>query len=90
MKQIALTLSSETALLTLVAKCDLPVLAQLSQDLLRELQTHKRFKRTLFALTVPGCVHVCLRFTVGVGSSGICIFHVLILMSILVSNSEVL
>ena len=42
------------------------------------------------ALTVPGCVHVYLHFAVGVGSSGICMFHVLILMSILVLNCEVL
>ena len=26
---------------------------------------------------VPGCVHVCLCFAVGVGSSGVCMFHVL-------------
>ena len=39
---------------------------------------------------VPGCVHVCLRFAVDVGSSGLCMFHVLILMSILVLNCEVL
>ena len=38
------------------------------------------------ALIVPGCVHVGLRFAVGVGSSGVCTFHVLILMSILVLN----
>ena len=42
------------------------------------------------ALVVPGCVHVCLHFAVGVGSSGVCMFHVLILMSILVLNREVL
>ena len=42
------------------------------------------------ALIVPGCVHVCLRFAVGVGSSGVRMFHVLILMSILVLNCEVL
>ena len=42
------------------------------------------------ALIVPGCVHVCLHFAVGVGSSGVCMFHVLILMSILVLNCEVL
>ena len=42
------------------------------------------------ALIVPGCVHVCLRSAVGVGSSGVCMFHVLILMSILVLNCEVL
>ena len=41
-------------------------------------------------LIVPGCVHVCLRFAVGVGSPGVCLFHVLILMSILVLNCEVL
>ena len=32
------------------------------------------------ALIVPGCVHVCLRFAVGLGSSGVCMFHALILM----------
>ena len=42
------------------------------------------------ALTVPGCVHVCLRFSVDVGSSGVCMFLVLILISILVLNCEVL
>ena len=42
------------------------------------------------ALIVPGCVHVCLRFSVGVGSSGVCMFDVLILMFILVLNCEVL
>ena len=42
------------------------------------------------ALIVPGCVHVCLRFAVDVGSSGVCMFNVLILMSILVLNCEVL
>ena len=42
------------------------------------------------ALVVPGCVHVRLRFAVDVGSSGVCMFHVLILMSILVLNCEVL
>ena len=41
-------------------------------------------------LTVPGCVHVCLHFAVGDGSSGVCVFHVLILMSILVLNCELL
>ena len=35
------------------------------------------------ALIVLGCVHVYLHFAVGVGSSGICMFHVLILMSFL-------
>jgi len=44
----------------------------------------------LIALTVPGCVHVCLRFAVGVGLSGVCMFHVLIVMLILVLNCEVL
>ena len=39
------------------------------------------------ALIVPGCVHVCLRFAVDVGSSGVCTFHILILMSVLVLNS---
>ena len=42
------------------------------------------------ALIVPGCVRVCLRFAVGIGSSGVYMFHVLILMSILVLNCEVL
>ena len=28
----------------------------------------------LIALTVPGCVHVRLRFAVGVGLSGVCMF----------------
>ena len=41
------------------------------------------------ALIVPGCVHVCLRFAVDVGLSGVCTLHVLILMSILVLNCEV-
>ena len=27
------------------------------------------------ALTVPGCVHVGLRFAAGVGSSGVCMFR---------------
>ena len=44
----------------------------------------------LTTLTVPGCVHVCLHFAVDVGSSGACMFHVLILMFILVLNCEVL
>ena len=43
----------------------------------------------LTAVIVPGCVHVCLHFAVGAGSSGVCMFHVLILMSILVLNWEV-
>ena len=42
------------------------------------------------ALIVPGCVHVGLRFAVGVGSSGVCMFHVLILMPVLVLNCGVL
>ena len=42
------------------------------------------------ALSVPGCVHVCLRFAVSVGSSSVCMFHVLILMPNLVLNCEVL
>ena len=46
--------------------------------------------RVWVALMVPGCVHVCLRFAVDAGSSGVCMFHVLILMSILVLNCEVL
>ena len=41
------------------------------------------------ALIVPGCVHVCPCFAVDVGSSGVCMFHVLILMSSLVLNCEV-
>ena len=40
------------------------------------------------ALIVPGCVHVCLRFAVGVGLTGVCLFHVLILISILVLNCK--
>ena len=40
----------------------------------------------LIALLVPGCVYVGLHFAVGVGSSGACMFHVLILMFILVLN----
>ena len=44
----------------------------------------------LVALIVPGCVYACLRFDVGVGLSGVCMFHVLILMFILVLNCEVL
>ena len=39
---------------------------------------------------VPGCVHVCLHFAVDVGSSGVCMFPVLILTFILVLNCEVL
>ena len=39
---------------------------------------------------VPGCVHVCLCFAVGVGLSGVCMFDVLILVFILVLNCEVL
>ena len=42
------------------------------------------------ALIVPGCVHVCLRFAVGVGSSGVWMFHVLIVMILLVLNCGVL
>ena len=42
------------------------------------------------ALMVPGCAHVGLRFAVDVGSSGVGMFHVLILMFILVLNCEVL
>ena len=42
------------------------------------------------ALIVRGCVHACLHFAVGVGLSGVCMFHVLILLSILVLNCEVL
>ena len=44
----------------------------------------------LIALIVPGCVHVYLHFAVGVGSSGVCMFHVLIVMFILVLNCEML
>ena len=44
----------------------------------------------LIALTVLGCVHVCLRFAFGVGLSGVYLFHVLIVMCILVLNCEVL
>ena len=42
------------------------------------------------ALIAPGCVHVGLRFAVGVGLSGVCMFHVLILMPVLVLNCGVL
>ena len=42
------------------------------------------------ALIVPGCVHVCLRLAVGIELSGVCMFLVLILMSILFLNCEVL
>ena len=42
------------------------------------------------APVVLGSVHVCLHLAVGVGSSGICMFHVLILMFILALNCEVL
>ena len=38
------------------------------------------------ALIVPGCVHVCLCFAVDVGSSGVCMFHVLILSLSLSQN----
>ena len=41
-------------------------------------------------LIVLECVHVCLRFAVGVGSSGVCMFHVLNLMFILVWHCEVI
>ena len=44
----------------------------------------------LIALTVPGCVHVCLHFADGVGLAGVCMFHVFIVMFILVLNYEVL
>ena len=43
----------------------------------------------LVAIIIPGCVHVCLHFAVGFGSSGVCMLHVLIVMSILVLNGEV-
>ena len=42
------------------------------------------------ALTVLGCVLVCLCSAVGVGSSGVCMFHVLILMFILALNCVLL
>ena len=38
----------------------------------------------LTAFIVPGCVRVCLYFPGGIGSSGVCMFHILILMFILV------
>ena len=41
-------------------------------------------------LIALGCVHVCLHFAVGVGSSGVCMFQQLIVMFILVLNCEVL
>ena len=44
----------------------------------------------LNCMNCSGCVHVYLHFAVGVGSSGVCTFHVLIVMSILVLNGEVL
>ena len=44
----------------------------------------------LIALNVAGYVQVCLRFAVGGGLSGVCMFHVLIMMFILVLNCEVL
>ena len=44
----------------------------------------------LTVFIIPGCVHVCLRSAVDVGSSGVCMFRVLILLSILVLNCEVL
>ena len=37
----------------------------------------------LIALIVLGCVDGCLRFAVGIGPSGECMFHVLILCSFL-------
>ena len=46
--------------------------------------------RVLTAFIVPGCVHACLHFTFGVGLSGVCMFHVLIEMFILVLNCEAL
>ena len=39
---------------------------------------------------VPGCVHVCLHFAVGAGSSGVCISHVLIVMLLPDLNCEML
>ena len=44
----------------------------------------------LTAAIVLGCVRVCLRFAVGVGLSGICMFHVWIVMLVLVLNCEAL
>ena len=44
----------------------------------------------LTAFIVQGCVHVCLRFAVGVGLSGVCMVDVLSVMFILVLNCEVL
>ena len=44
--------------------------------------------RVWVALIVSGCVRVRLHFAVGVGSSGVCMFHVLSLMFILVLNCE--
>ena len=35
-------------------------------------------------------MHVCVRFAVDVRSSGVCMFHVLVLMSSLVLNCKVL
>ena len=42
----------------------------------------------LNALTVSGCVRVCLRFAVGVGLSGVCMFRIWFVMFVLVSNCE--
>ena len=42
----------------------------------------------LIAFIVQGCVHVCLRFAVCVGSSGVCMVAVLSVMFILVLNCE--
>ena len=44
----------------------------------------------LIALTVLGCVYTCPRFAVGVGLSGVRMFHAFIEMFILVLNCEVL
>ena len=35
-------------------------------------------------------MHVCLHFAVGVGLSGVCMFHILIGMCILILNCEML
>ena len=48
------------------------------------------FRDVYMFACVPGCVHVCLCFAVGVGLSGVCMFDVLILVFILVLNCEVL
>ena len=64
------------------------ILSGLSQCI--SVPSSVRLQRLIGKMMVPGCVHVCLRFAVGFGTSGVCTFHVLILMSNLVLNCEVL